>query len=265
MSDAPRIPDDAAIDPAEILDQEPVADEAADDLDIEEPEELEPPPDEGGEPEPAARPSRGENRIQRLVREREEARREAAELRGYRQALEQRQQQPAAQDPYAAQRQTEALSQRWAEMAMNGQHAQVMQEQMSLVQQQIQQSQTNQYLAFNDRLDRQSYESQARTSPSYQRYAPEVERELANWRARGVYDITRQQIYYMLSARDSEQRAARAAPQQRRAAAGRVAGQQTRPTNARSDGARTSARPAPGSPEDDDRLVDEYFSNGGRL
>lgn len=261
MSDAPRVPDDAATDLAEQPDLEPAADEAADDLDIEEPDSELEPPDDDGEPEPAAaRPTRGENRIQRLARERDEARREAAELRGYRQALETQQprQQAPAVDPQAQMR---ALTERWSMMAPHEAIAEALQYGAQQQQQQL----LALKLHNDDRVDKQSYELRAQSSPSYQRYAQEVERELAQWRSRGVYDITRQQIYFMLTGRDGEQRATRTAPVQRRAAAARVASQQARPTGARSDGARTGGRPQPGSAEDDDRIIAEGFAAGLRI
>jgi hypothetical protein len=100
----------------------------------------------------------------------------------------------------------------------------------------------------------------------HKRYAQEVEREVAALRARNPYgDVSRQQILQQLVGRDALERAERAAPRQRQTAAARVAGQQTRPTGARSDGQTAGRRPAPGSPEHDDMLADEYFRNGGRL
>ena len=262
MSDAPRVPDDAATDLAEpIIDDEQQPEDPEFVVDEEEPPE--PPPEDDGEPV-APQQGRAQTRIQRLERERDEARQQAAELRGYRQALEQRQTAPVA-DPYAQQRQLEQLAQRWAEMDMNGQHAQARQEQLQVFQQQLQNNAVNQQIAFREELDRNSYEAKASVSATHQRYAQEVEREVAAMRARGILDIKRQDVLERLVGRDALARAAKAAPGQRRAAASRVASQQTRPAGARSDGARTGGRPQPGSAEDDERIIAEGFAAGLRI
>jgi hypothetical protein len=153
------------------------------------------------------------------------------------------------------------MTERWSMMAPHEAIAEALQYGAQQQQQQL----LALHIQTNDRIDRQSYELQTRTSAVHKRYRDEVEREVGAMRARGIYDVSRQQILQQLVGRDALERAERAAPRQRQTAAARVASQQTRPTGARSDGQTAGRRPAPGSPEHDDMLADEYFRNGGRL
>jgi translation initiation factor IF-2 len=115
-----------------------------------------------------------------------------------------------------------------------------------------------------DRLDKQAYDATARTSKVHQQYRSQVEQVLASERAQGR-NPDREIILKYLVGNDVLERGARAAPAQRSAAARRVNGQRTQPTGARGNVAPAGRRPAPGTPEHDDMLVEEFFSRGGRL
>ena len=263
MSDKPAVqPEDGEDLDLAVEDEEPVEGEESE---AEAPEGEEPPEAETEEEPAAAAPTRAQTRIQSLRERAEKAEREAAELRGYRQALEQRAAPQSAADPYAQQRQQEALFQRWNQMHLEGQGAQAQQEMWQLGQQHIQNAVMALQVQTNDRIDKQSYDAKALSSRPHQRHAAEVERILADQRARSNLAITREDILLRLVGQEAIANANRAAPQQRRQASGRVAAQQTRPGGARGDGGAASRRPAPGTPEHDDLLLDEYFSNGGTL
>jgi hypothetical protein len=131
--------------------------------------------------------------------------------------------------------------------------------------QQFQQAMLFQSLQNEDRLDKRDFDFAARTDRTRAQYKDRVEQELAVERQAGNLRATREDIFYRLYGRDVAERAARAAPRQRRAAAANVARQQTRPGGARGDGAAGGRRPAPGTPEDDDRIIEEGIRNGMRL
>ena len=95
-----------------------------------------------------------------------------------------------------------------------------------------------QQLNTQELIDKQAYESQARTSRIHQQYQPQVEAMLRAERAAGNLSASRDGILNYLVGKDAIERANRGAPVQRRQAAVRVNGQQTRPTGARSDVAR---------------------------
>src|SRR5690348_12644431 len=119
-------------------------------------EPLEPEPEPGDEPgePPAAAPNRTQARIQTLRERAEKAEREATELRGYRQALEQRPRQPAV-DPAAQQRaQLEMLRQRWEQMPQ----AEALIEALQFGAQQQQQRDFINTRMIEDRIDQQRYE-----------------------------------------------------------------------------------------------------------
>ncbi len=162
--------------------------------------------------------------------------------------------QPAAQPPVdqAAARQAEQEFYAALELMPPAQAYQALTqraEQRVLTYLQGQQAQTN------ERLDKQAYDAEARTSKLHQRFRPQVEAEVQRYRDRGIF-VERETILNQLYATDMRTRAQRAAPAQRNGAARRVAGAQTRPTGARSDGA-AGRRPAPGTAEHDDRVLDE--------
>ena len=246
--------DSNAIPPEPIDGEEPILD---DELLPGEPEPEEPEPGEEPEPKPVAAPNRAQTRIQTLRERAERAEREAAELRGYRQALEQQPRQPAV-DPAAQQRQQlDMLRQRWEQMSP----ADAILEALQYGAQQQQQNSFLQQRLIEDRIDQQAYATEARTSAQHQRYRDRVEQIVASERRNGNFAITRTDVLYRLIGEDVVNRATRAAPTQNRQAAARAAAQQTRPTGARGD-AGGGRRPVPGSAEDDDRIIEEGLRAG---
>lgn len=235
---------------------EPLLDE---DLSPEEEEFDEEPAEPEAGDEPAAVPvPRAQNRIRALQERAARAERERDELRGYRQAMEQLPRQPAADAGAQQRQQMEALRQRWEQMNP----VDVAFEAMQLGAQQQQQSNFFIQKQIEDRIDKQAYEAEARSSAQHARYRDRVEQIVAEQRRQGNYAITRTDVFYRLLGEDVANRAARAAPGQRRQAASRVQGQQTRPTGARGDAGTGTRRPAPGSPEDDDRIIEEGLRAG---
>jgi len=225
---------------------------------------------EGGEDEevlaeepPAPRRGGGSQTIREQRRRAQDAERELAEERRQRQedrqrlvALEQR----LTQDPQAQARAEQEWQQRLEMMTPAEQAQAIMQrgrQEFGAALQQVQ-------FQANDRADKQAYDAEARVNPIFKKYQPEVERVLAAERAQGR-NPDREVILDVLYGREMRQRAARAAPAQRRAGAARVAGQQTRPTGARSTAPAASRRPAPGSPEDDDRIIAEAIARGEKV
>jgi len=226
-------------------------------------------PDEGGDGEEGAEedvdpsPRRRPGRSERLREKNAQLERELAEARGFRQAAEQfrTQQQPQQIDYAAQQRAQQERADRLSMMSVDQQIEYVANEKA----QQFQQMLLMQQLHTEDQLDKRDFDREARTSRVHSQYREEVERELAAERQRGNLRASRDDILHRLVGRDAVKRAARAAPAQRRSAQRRVEGQQTRPTNGRGDGASGGRRPAPGSPEHDEMLVQQYFQGGGRL
>ena len=241
MSDVPGVATEGGEEAVELEVEEGVEPEEGDEI-LDAPEGEEPPEEDQPPPE-AAKPGRAATRIQRLQQERDEARREAAEARGYRQALESRPATPPID--YAAQQRAQLAQwqQRWAEMAP----ADAIIEALQFGQQQQQQALAYQQIQITDRIDKDRYDSAARQSPVYKRHQTEVERIFAGERARNNLVVTREDILKHILGTQAIENASRTAPAQRRAAAARVAGQQARPTNARGDGAAGSRRPAAGS------------------
>ncbi len=269
MSDIPR--EDAPAEEADLgpIDEEAIEDEGSD-AGSEAGEDA-PDSDDGGDgeeaeeeavDEPAPRRGGGSPTVRAQRRRAQEAEQRAAALE--RELQEQRSQlqqisQRLASDPAAAQRAEQEWQQR-LEMMTPAEAAQAVmargRQEFGAAFQQLQFQQ-------NDRLDKQAYDAAARTDPVFKKYQPEVERILAAERAQGR-NPDRETILDVLYGREMRQRAAKAAPAQRAAAARRVAGQQGRPTGSRGNVA-PRGRPAPGSPEHDDALVNEYFAKGGRL
>ncbi len=210
-----------------------------------------------------------ESQAQRLRRQLEETRQELAEAKGYRNASEQFRAQQSPQVDYAAQQR--AQQERADRLAI-----------MSPVEvaefianergQQFQQALLQQQVTLQDRIDKQAYDQKAAYSKVRQDYRKRVEELVASERARGNVGVERESVLAYLRGQDqlaaedaALARATRSAPAQRRAAARRVQGQQTRPTGARGDGASGSRRPAAGSAEDDERIIAEGFAAGQRL
>lgn len=215
-----------------------------------------------GDVEPPPPPRQGRKSQAQRWRERaERAEREAAEARGFRQAAEHFQQRQPQVDPMAAARAQQERAERLAMMSPVEAAEFIANERA----QQFQQALLYQQLQTRDELDRRDFNQQARTSRLHQQYKERVESELVRKRQAGDLMASREEILHRLVGEAAMERATRAAPAQRRAASRRVAGQTTRPTNARGDGSAGRGRPAPGSEEHDDMLVDEYFRRGGRL
>jgi len=271
MSDIPRQPapeDEVDLGPQEDTDAadeiETVEDAGDDDAGDGEGE------DEGGEDEevlaeepPAPRRGGGSQTIREQRARAQEAERRAQEAEQRVQALERQVQTIATQvqhDPQAQARVEQEWQQR-LEMMTPGEQAQAIiqrgRQEFGAALQQVQ-------FQANDRADKQAYDAEARVNPIFKKYQPEVERVLAAERAQGR-NPDREVILDVLYGREMRQRATRAAPAQRRAGAARVAGQQTRPTGARSTATAASRRPAPGSPEDDDRIIAEAIARGEKV
>lgn len=179
---------------------------------------------------------------------------------GWFQQYLQGQQQPRGPDPAEIARQQREEQDRLAMMSPQEVAAYYYQK----GQQQIQQAMLMQSLQFEDRIDKRAYDDQARASRFHQQHGAEVERRLQAERNSGNLRATRAGILAQIVGEQAMARAAAAAPQQRRAAQRRVAGQQTRPGGARGDSV-GRGRAAPGTPEHDDALIEEFFANGGRL
>lgn len=226
-------------------------------------------PDEGGDGEEGAdeevdpSPRRRPGRSERLREKNAQLERELAEARGFRQAAEQLQRFQPQQQQVNAEAERVARWENENLPMMSAQEISAYYYNKGI--QQTQQQMLMQQLQTEDRIDKRDFDQQARTSRVHSQYREEVERELNAERQRGNLRASRDDILHRLVGRDAVQRAARAAPAQRRSAQRRVEGQQTRPTNGRGDGASGGRRPAPGSPEHDEMLVQQYFQGGGRL
>ncbi len=175
----------------------------------------------------AATPRSLRARAQQAERELAEERRLRAEAEGRWQGL----QSARTQDPQAAERaraQERALLEQMSPL-----------EQLEYVRQQERQAVGNAFQAMRlemfDATDQQRYDAMAARSPMRDRYRTRVEDAYRQERAAGNIRISREAVFHYLLGKDAEERAMRAAPGQRRAAAQRVAGQQTRPTGARGD------------------------------
>lgn len=218
--------------------------------------------EENGDVAAAPERPRRKTEAQRWRDRAERAEREAAEARGFRAAAEQFQQrQPQQADPAATARAQQERAERLAMMSPVEAAEFIANERA----QQFQQALLFQHLQMKDDLDKRDYTQQARSSKMHADYREAVEREFAAERQRGNFQATREEILDRLVGRAARERAERAAPSQRRVAARRVAGAQARPTGARGDGASGGRRHAPGSPEHDEQLVNEYLRSGGRL
>lgn len=254
MSDIPGgQPPEEELDLGEIVDDpnDPPADEL-EEID----EEVEPlEPGEDDEPEPAAaQPRQGRRGQAERLRERlERTERDLAELRTQRQ-------QPAAPtfDPAAAAR---AEQEFFASLDMMSPA-----EAIRAVDQrrtaQFQQALLSQQAQITDRIDKQAYDAEARTSVLHQKYRQRVEDQLRQEYAAGNLRATRTDILAYFIGQDALARAGRAAPAQRRAAAARVDGQRTRPAGARGDVAAGGRRPAADSLEADIAFVNDGLRKG---
>lgn len=215
--------------------------------------------DEGEvEPEPRsrqARPSQSARLRERLAA----AERELAEAKGFRQATEQfgAYRQPQGPSPAELERQQQQEAERLSMLSPQEVSAYY----YNKGRQELQQTLLMQQLQTEDRIDKRDFDQQAKSSRVHGQYKDAVERELVQERNRGNLRVTREDILHRLVGRDAVDRAARAAPAQRRAAQSRVASQQTRPTGARGDGA-AGARGKPGDPAYDEALAIEAMRKG---
>lgn len=258
MSDPRNPPEDggAELDPGFIDDEADEGGGGTDDLDETLAEgdegEGEDGGEPGGEPEPGAqqpqqrqrRPSQAERRARRLEDE-------VTTLKGQLQLLTQQRPQQPAFDPAAAARAQREEEERLATMGP----AEAARYFYEKGQREIGQALAVQNLQTQDRIDRQGYEAEARTSRLHREYRQRVEDALASERARNpLSGVTREALLHYLVGKDAVERASRAAPQQRRMAANRVNGQRTQPGSARGDGARGDRVPAD-QYEADKRLI----------
>ena len=240
MSDIPQDRVEEELDLTEIGDDpEPEPDEP-------EPEEGEDEPPEGeDEPAPVAAETRQQRRkgeAQRYRERLERTERELAELKA-------RAQQPAAPafDP-AAQARAEQEFLASLDMMSPAEAIRAIDQRRTA---QFQQAIVAQQNVITDRIDKQAYDAEARTSPIHQRYRERVETALRAEHAVGNFRATRADVLAYLVGQDAIQRAGRAAPAQQRRAAARVNGQRVRPVNGRSDG---GAEPR-NRVDDDERLL----------
>ena len=272
MSDIPKdpIPGDEELDLGEVDEADEADAEGQDDADGEGPsDDGDADEEQAGEEEDVERPAREgrqpgrrETQSQRLRRQNAELQRELAEARGFRDGAEQFRSQPQPQIDYAAQqRAQQERADRLALMSPIEAMEFIANEREQRVAYALQQQQ----VALQDRIDKQAYDQAARGSRVHERYRQDVEKLLASERARGNVGADRESILAYLVGKDAVSRAARAAPAQRKAASGRVASQQTRPTGARGDGSTGGRRPAPGTPEHDDMLIRQHIQAGGKI
>ncbi len=232
MSDIPAgQPGEDELDLGEIVDDlEPEPDEPEPEIEDDEPE-----PDGEEPPEPVTPRQGRRGQAERLRARLERTERDLAELRTQRQ-------QPApapAIDPAAAQRAEQEFFASLELMPPAEAHRAV----WNRAQQQFGQQLLGQQLQTQNTLDKQAYDAEARTNPVYRRHAAAVEALVRQEHARGNF-IWREAAIAHIDFQDRKARAATAAPRQQRAAARRVAGQQTRPGSTRSDGAAGGRVPA---------------------
>lgn len=251
MSDLPRNPvDDGAGEPLDQLEPDP-------NLELDEdgnPVDPEPELDEDGnpiefEPEPEPEPEPLRTRGPR-------GRANGEQIRELRTKLEQTQRrldemsrpQPQRVDPAAQQAAEERF---WASLEMMPQ-AEALKAVYARASAEVRQQLGFQQITTQENFDRQQYEANARTSRVHQQYRQRVDDLVAAERSRGNV-VGREVALKFLLGEDAINRANRIAPGQRRAAAGRLAGQTTRPTNGRGDVARGGGRRDQAS--DDERLL----------
>lgn len=233
-------------------------DEGRDDGDEEEgPEaedDVEPAPRRGGGSQTIRAQRARAQAAERALADKE---REIAELRGFQAGATSRQ--PQA-DPQAQARAEQEWWQSY-EMLTPVQQAQALQQR---ARQEFGGAFQQLRLEQQELADQARYEASCARSPTRDAYREKVEQYVADQRRRG-FVIDRDNAFLLLLGRDTEARAARAAPRQRTQAAGRVAAQQTRPTGARSNMQPRGRRPAPGSAEADAAAIAEADARGIKI
>lgn len=191
-------------------------------------------PDGGDDPRSQERPARqvgrAAARIQRQQAELADLRRELAEVRNIRQA-------PAV-DPQAQVRAEQEERDRVAMMPPEDQARYWYDKGIR----QTQGAMAGIESRLLDRMDRAEFQAKVGADARAARLAPEVERVIAQERAAGNYRSTRQDAYWYLLGRQTDERMGREAPKQRAAAQRRVAGQRTRPVNGAGDAAQPRNR-----------------------
>lgn len=221
--------------------RDPSDEGVGDDLDLDQTEDLEPEVEEAeageepvaeveeeDEPEPQPRQTRGPRgrpngeEIRELRSQNERLQQQFAEL--------QRQQQASRVDPAAQRAQEDAFFEQLELLQPREAYRALWQR----AQQQLGQQFAQQSLTTQEAIDRQHYESQARSSRVHEQYRQRVEDLVANERARGNI-VGREVALKFLLGEDAINRANRVVPGQRRAAAARVGAQTVRPATGRGD------------------------------
>jgi hypothetical protein len=222
-------------------------DEPDDELEIEEPEAVEPEdlaepeepvePEEGpkepGEPPPEVReppvdrqPSRRDTRIQTLADEARQAKSELAETRRRLDELSRQMTQPSPQRETPEQR-----ASRFALMTPQEQITETLRESEQRTASLIQQMQVQSF----DASDRAAFQAKAAVDPLYAKWGPKVEGKLAELRARGNNVERDVLLKFMIGEAALEKRGSKEGKQEVRQAKQRVANQRTRPANSGSD------------------------------
>ncbi len=226
------------------------------------PVETEPEPEDEIEPEPRRGGGSQTIRAQRARAQAAEERaakaeRELAEARGFQAGAMSRQQQP---DPQAAARAEQQFYESLQYMTEEQKFQAVVNRERQQIGGYLQQLQFNQ----QDLVDQTRFEASCARSPTRDAYREKVEAYRQDQLRRG-FVISREEAYHLLLGRDTEARANKARPAQARNAARRVAGQQARPTGARSNMPTQSRRPAPGSAEADWAAIDAAVARGEKV
>jgi len=225
--------------------------------------------DEEGAPEedevapPAARRGGGSQTIREQRRRAQDAERRASEAERRVQNLEQQVQTIATrfqQDPQAQARAEQA----WLEQLEQMPPAQAYQALQHRARQEFGGALQQLRIEQQEQADQARFEASCARSPTRDAYRDRVEQYRQEQRRLG-FVIGREEAFHLLYGRDLEARANKARPGQQRQAARRVAGQQTRPTGARSTVQPGSRRPAPGSLEADEALINAAIARGEQV
>jgi uncharacterized protein (DUF2147 family) len=222
-------------------------DDPDDELEIEEPEAVEPEdlaepeepvePEEGAPKEPdeplAAReapvdrqPSRRDTRIQTLTDEARQAKTELAETRRRLDELSRQmtQPRPSVESP-------EQRAARFALMTPQEQMTETLRESEQRIAAMVQQTQVQSY----DAADRAAFQAKAAVDPLYAKWGPKVEGKLAELRAKGNNVERDVLLKFLIGEAALEKRGSKEGRQEVRQAKQRVANQRTRSTNSGSD------------------------------
>jgi hypothetical protein len=191
--------------------------------------------DADGEVDEEAEPERPQRHVaRRPSREERATRRENAELKERLDRLERDRSAPTPADPQAAARADAELMERLRLMDPVDALAEV---------RRIERENIGRYVSgvetrIMDRVDKQEFDREARTSPARQRLASEVERYIADARRQGNSQVTRETVFHLLYGQEMDRKARDVAPRQQRQAQRRVAAATTRPGAARGDAVR---------------------------